>query len=876
MPFTSLSSRSAALPDVLVGPMLRLVRADQVNVFFACSRARKVTLEVFPVQAGNTPGARVMAGTRSTTKLANKLHVVCVTATGTANLQAGKLYCYNAKIGDPGSDATEAPGTITLLSDGAVRELGTGAQSLLTYPGGPALPSFVFPPDDVGDLRVLHGSCRKPHGEGKDALATGDDLVAASFAAGGPQRPHQLFLTGDQIYADDVAMALLHMLTDAAKPTALGFPEEALPVKVNPPKTGKDFAPGTRARLVGDDAGFTSDEDDAGSHVMTFAEYALMYVFAWSDALWPGLPLRPDDPTTVLLEMLPSVDDVFQTEWRAYKAALEAYQLSPDASTEPKKDPRFKQLAKELPHVAEFKATLAKVRRLLANTPTLMIFDDHEITDDWNLNLAWEKRVYDTAPPTDRPTALGRAIVRNGLAAYAVFQAWGNTPEQFAPVTANPPPGTKLLAALGTWDGTAGTGANPPAAVISTCVGVPDAFGARKSSKPTGALKWFYAHRWAKHEVVVLDTRTERGATDPVEPEAPPALIYDGAMIDTMARRTPALGDADMLVIAIAPGPVFGVPLHEATARYIRLPSIPAIGLHYKANPGMDPEHWALNPFARERLLSALMSRPPGDNDGVIRRRVVLLGGDVHHSSAVRVRYHATVPPAGGMAGPPVQVQGVVAQLTSSSLKNEGGKTYLIEKLGFTTTNQVGVLIVRLYMPVTEVSGWDNPTEASMNVGAETWGLLELPIKVKGNPAVYEFTYAALPGTTLPSPPNATGMTFELDPLTPPDWHYTVRPQRGRLVDRGAAQTIPTGPATRAGKVARAAAAAKQHREAAIKLGSAQEVVGHTNIGDITFTWGAGEAKGVAMDLWFRPEEDDPPKPFTHFEVDLGTDPGGD
>ena len=29
-------------------------------------------------------------------------------------------------------------------------------------------------------------------------------------------RPHQLFLTGDQIYADDAADALLFMLTDAA------------------------------------------------------------------------------------------------------------------------------------------------------------------------------------------------------------------------------------------------------------------------------------------------------------------------------------------------------------------------------------------------------------------------------------------------------------------------------------------------------------------------------------------------------------------------------------------------------------------------------------------------------------------------------------
>jgi hypothetical protein len=841
------------------------VLADQVNVFFACSRARKVTLEVFPVQPGNTPGPRLMVGTRSTTKLADKLHVVCVTATGAADLQPDTLYCYDAKIGDPGADATEAPGATTLLSDGAVRELGTGARSLLTYAGGPPLPSFVFPPDDVANLRFLHGSCRKPHGEGKDALATGDDLVAASFATGGPQRPHQLFLTGDQIYADDVALALLFMLNDAAG--ALGFKQEALPLKAGA-KAGKDIAPGTREKIVGEDAGLTSDEAD--SHLMTFAEYALMYVFAWSDALWPGLPLRPDDPATVVLDMLPSVDDVFGAEWRAYKAAIEAHELSPDASTEPQKDPRFRELAKQLPHLAEFKAALAKVRRLLANTPTLMIFDDHEITDDWNLNLAWEKRVYDPAPPASKPTALGRAIIRNGLAAYAVFQAWGNTPEQFAAATPAAP-GTKLLGALAAWDGTAGTGATPPAAVISTCVGIPDAFGARKSSKPTGALTWFYSHRWAQHEVVVLDTRTERGAADPVEPEAPPALIYDGAMIDTMARRTPALTDADTLVIAIAPGPVFGVPLHEATARYIHLPSIPVISPRIKANPGMDPEHWALTPFARERLLAALMSRPPADPDGVIRRRVVLLGGDVHHASAVRVRYQGKVP------GPPdALVEGVVAQLTSSAFKNEGKLTRAIERIGFTTTDQAGLLIVGLNLPVTEVYGWNNPTEVRKTVGSESrptpaGTVAQRPIRVEGNPALYEFTYAAAPGTTPPANANASGITYALATPPDPDWHYTVRPERGLLVDRGTPQVVPTGAATRDGKVARAAAAAQQHRRAAIKLGTAQEVVGHTNIGDVTFTWGAGGAKTVAMDLWFRPEENDPPKPFTHVEISLDT-----
>ena len=51
-----------------------------------------------------------------------------------------------------------------------------------------------------------------------------------------------------------------------------------------------------------------------------------------------------------------------------------------------------------------------------------MIFDDHEVTDDWNLSPLWRDRVM--------TTSLGVTIVRNALLAYALFQDWGNDPGQ--------------------------------------------------------------------------------------------------------------------------------------------------------------------------------------------------------------------------------------------------------------------------------------------------------------------------------------------------------------------------------------------------------------------------------------------------------------
>jgi hypothetical protein len=49
-----------------------------------------------------------------------------------------------------------------------------------------------------------------------------------------------------------------------------------------------------------------------------------------------------------------------------------------------------------------------------------MIFDDHDVTDDWNLTARWRHRVH--ASPA------GRRIVANALAAYWAFQGWGNDP----------------------------------------------------------------------------------------------------------------------------------------------------------------------------------------------------------------------------------------------------------------------------------------------------------------------------------------------------------------------------------------------------------------------------------------------------------------
>ena len=72
--------------------------------------------------------------------------------------------------------------------------------------------AFVLSGNDKAPSTILHGSCRKLHADGEDCLAAADELIAASVEDVN-KRPKALFLTGDQIYADDIASPLIQHVT---------------------------------------------------------------------------------------------------------------------------------------------------------------------------------------------------------------------------------------------------------------------------------------------------------------------------------------------------------------------------------------------------------------------------------------------------------------------------------------------------------------------------------------------------------------------------------------------------------------------------------------------------------------------------------------
>jgi hypothetical protein len=282
----------------------------------------------------------------------------------------------------------------------------------------------------------------------------------------------------------------------------------------------------------------------------------------------------------------------------------------------------------------------AKVRRALANVPTYMIFDDHDVTDDWNLNPEWCRRVFST--DAQRPHPLGREVIRNALASYALFQDWGNDIVRYAPGTV----GQQVLAQTARlFTPPSGSGQAWPLEAATR--ELDRLFGLDLLPQPVDAtrphgrhaavnapMKWHYTVDGPAFTVAVLDNRTRRGFASRF---GPPGNVGT-TMIDDQVPSAPLpAGHEVLLVVAplqvLAPS-VFDEIVAPGAYRAFDLgaPSKIGVGRGGEAMPGLNPdaiESWALDPITFEALLARLAPH----------RKVVLMSGDVHNSTATQLSY---------------------------------------------------------------------------------------------------------------------------------------------------------------------------------------------------------------------------------------------
>ncbi|SEI83841.1 hypothetical protein SAMN05421831_11235 [Allopseudospirillum japonicum] len=527
------------LPLILAGPLIRQATPKRFCLWLVTSQPCQLTLSIYDAHHQVQQQSPLTAAHVRILPLGKKAYVHFIDYPCTPHLTEQALYFYDLSFKPldlASGQLGPAQGLVHLLPH-------------LVYPQQ-RLPSFYLSTELT---EVLHGSCRKPHAPCADALVAADAYLAQSITSD-HARPNLFLMSGDQIYADDVCGPMLQAIIQViahldlhAEVFSGACVENSQALHTSPlnyyqrekllPQSSKalkeSFFKGVEKPI------FTSDQ--AHNHLVTFAELAAMYLLVWSPQLWSSI------------------------HW--------------DLQPIPK--PFRRQFKQELRLLQPFIQGLAQVQRLLAHIPTYMIFDDHDVTDDWNLTRAWEETAHENP--------FSRQIIGNSLMAYWIFQGWGNAPEkypatwyaQFARYAKAPTPEhhNQVLQAVFAWEA------------------------------------WDYQIE-TQPKIRVLDTRTQRWWSES-EPHQPSGLMDWEALSQLQADLI-----GQDAVILVSPAPIFGVKLIENVQRIFTT-------LGYALM--VDAENWMAHPGAAHVMLNIFTHPQTPQN-------FIVLSGDVHYSFAYDIQ----------------------------------------------------------------------------------------------------------------------------------------------------------------------------------------------------------------------------------------------
>ncbi|MFF5184851.1 alkaline phosphatase D family protein [Streptomyces sp. NPDC000345] len=266
-----------------------------------------------------------------------------------------------------------------------------------------------------------------------------------------------------------------------------------------------------------------------------------------------------------------------------------------------------------------------EVRWLLSTVPSCMIFDDHDVIDDWNTSAAWLADM--------RATPWWRERLLSGLMSYWVHQHLGNlSPAELA---ADP-----LYAAVR---------AAPDATDVLR------AFACRADAEPA-TVRWSYRRDFGRVRVLMVDTRAAR-----VLEEDGRAMLGRGEAEWLREQVLQDPGSYDHLLIGtslpwLLPHLVHDVEAWNAAlcrgdrgARWARFGE--------RLRRAADLEHWAAFPGSFAALAELIAEAGSGPDAPAT---VLVLSGDVHHAYIAEPRW------PGGAGGPDARV----LQLTCSPVHN--------------------------------------------------------------------------------------------------------------------------------------------------------------------------------------------------------------
>lgn len=570
------------LPLLLAGPILRRTDKNQVYIWFITSKYVQPEAIFFQVET-DTPNKTVSYNPLQTLSYSNLV-------------RAGKhLYTYLLKVTPAASQfPVDSLIAYNLRFKTRYEQFDLGDLNLLdqnnpkriTY-GELQYPTFLI--QEKSPANILYGSCQKPHGEDESVIGSADDRIN-QHALDINDRPSSLFLMGDQIYADDVADPLLFKIQQLG-PEIIS--ESLNQIKYIDPRL--DMAPfnisidkiNGRQFIMKNFAKFTSHH--ASNHLIRFQEYAMMYLLVLGPSIWDAD--GEQFPTFQKLIEMDKYYFIFPT-WKKRKRKKEMKNLK-------------KQYEKQIKALGDFIPTLSATRRVLANTPTYMIFDDHDITDDWNISQDWIDQVYQSS--------LGSHIITNGLSAYWLFQAWGNNPDMMKPTLRKFSSQFNYYIKYSSFPD---SWANFLPQISNWCFMTPTNPGALFLDIRT-MREFDYYPKPLKVGTVFQEGRP-----------APQLIGKNGWNVVHRTLTNSNWSKGDPLII-ISPTPVYGLGIIESFLKRFVYP-LRAIGLPVRY--ALDFEAWKYNAKGFNQLIQHLLKWNP--------EPCIILSGDVHYANAVRSKLY--------------------------------------------------------------------------------------------------------------------------------------------------------------------------------------------------------------------------------------------
>ena len=250
------------------------------------------------------------------------------------------------------------------------------------------------------------------------------------------------------------------------------------------------------------------------------------------------------------------------------------------------------------------------VRWLYATVPTAMIFDDHDVHDDWNTSAIWRRRMQATSWWPERITG--------ALAAYWVYQHLGNlSPAALAE--------DALYRKVCEADGDVGPMLHD--------------FGAAADREADGAkgYRWSYRRDYEGTVLIVVDSRCGRILEDRER-----AMV--GAPEARWIEEQVSSVEGHHLLVATSLPWLLPRSLHdieswdEALCAGSRGPRLARFG--EKLREGADLEHWAAFRKSFDWLAGVLEGAGRGPSAPAT---ICVLSGDVHHQYVARAEWPSGV-----------------------------------------------------------------------------------------------------------------------------------------------------------------------------------------------------------------------------------------